>query len=109
LTAWVPLGFATAAVALLVGFLVTGPHAPALVNDHGIVRHDEGVAAHIWQLLMVLQVAAILLFAALWLPRDPKRAGVMLALQMLGLVAACVPLYLAEHGYLGQPVQAEVR
>lgn len=100
-SAWVPLGLAAAALALLLGYLVTGPHAPNMVNDHGVMRPDEGAAAHLWQLLMLAQVAAIGLFALLWLPRDRRRALAMLGLQALGLIAACAPLYLAEHGYLG--------
>ena len=108
-SAWLPLGLAAAAVGLLLAFLVTGPHAPTLISDHGEIRHDEGVAAHLWQLLMVLQAAAIVLFAVLWLPRDPKRAAVMLALQAAGFIAACAPLYLAEHGYFGAPAAEQVR
>lgn len=98
-SAWLPLIFAGAAIALLGGFFVTGPHAPNLINDHGIVREDEGTAAHLWQILMALQVGSILTFAALWLPRDPKRAVLMLLLQGLGVIASAAPVYLLEHGY----------
>jgi hypothetical protein len=101
LSAWFPLVLSAAAIALLAGYFFTGPHAPVLVNDHGLVREDEGTAAHLWQVLMVGQVVAIMFFAARWLPRDGKRASLMLALQVLGIVAAALPLYLAEHGYLG--------
>ncbi len=32
---------------------------------------DEGGAAHIWQILMVLQIAAVLFFAVRYLPEKP--------------------------------------
>lgn len=100
-TAWVPLLFAGAAIALLAGYFATGPHAPVLINDHGAPREDEGTAAHLWQILMLLQVGAILTFAALWLPRDPKRAAPMLLLHAIGILASAAPVYFLEHGYFG--------
>ena len=98
---WLPFVFAGAAIAVLAGYFVTGPHAPNLINDHGVLREDEGTAAHLWQILMVLQVGAILTFAALWLPRDPRRAAPMLLLHGLGMIASASPVYLLEHGYFG--------
>ena len=95
------MALSATAVALLAGYFFTSPHAPVMVNDHGVMREDEGTAAHLWQLLMVAQVIGMVFFAARWLPRDGKRASVMLALQAVGIVAAALPLYLAEHGYLG--------
>ena len=96
-TAWIPIGFAAAAIALLVGYLVTGPHAPNIVVENGVSREDEGVAAHLWQLLMALQVMGIAAFAVLWLPRDPRRAVLMLALQVVAMGLAALPVYLMEH------------
>jgi hypothetical protein len=96
-----PLILAGAAITLLAGYFITGPHAPNLIDDHGIMREDEGITARLWQIVMVLQVGSILIFAALWLPRDTKRAATMLMFQALGLVAAAAPVYLLEHGYLG--------
>jgi hypothetical protein len=96
-SAWVPIGLAAAAIALLVGYLVTGPHAPNIVVEHGVPREDEGVAAHLWQLLMGLQVMGIVAFAALWLPRDPRRAVLMLGLQAVAMGLAALPVYLLEH------------
>jgi hypothetical protein len=94
---WIPLILSAAAIALLAGYFVTGPHAPNLIVDHGVVREDEGTAARLWQLLMALQLPAIAVFIALWLPRDPKRTVVMLAFQALAIVAAALPVYLLEH------------
>ena len=49
-----------AALALLIGYVMTGPHAPNLVIENGVARQDEGTAAHLWQLLMGLQLPVIL-------------------------------------------------
>jgi len=95
-SAWVPVALAGAAIALLAGYLLTGPHAPYIVVENGIPRHDEGGAARLWQMLMVLQVPCALYFAAWWLPRDPKRALGMLALQGLAFVAGALPVILLE-------------
>ena len=95
-SAWIPLLLAGAAVAVLLGFLVTGPHAPNIVIEHGVPREDESAAARLWQLLMLAQVPAILWFAARWLPRDPKRAALMLAVQGATFVAAALPVFLLE-------------
>ena len=94
---WIPLLLSGAAVALLVGYLATGPHPPNIVVEHGIARRDEGAVAHLWQLLMVLQLPIIGWFALRWLPRDPKRTAMMLALQALAIVAAAMPVYVLER------------
>ena len=95
-SAWIPIALAGAAIALLAGYFFTGPHAPNIVVENGVPREDEGVAAHLWQLLMLLQVPCVLFFAAWWLPRDPKRALAMLALQGFAFVAAAMPVWLLQ-------------
>ena len=95
-SAWVPVALAGAAIALLGGYLLTGPHAPNIVVENGVPRHNEGTVAHLWQLLMLLQVPCVLFFAAWWLPRDPKRALAMLAIQGFAFVAAALPVWLLE-------------
>jgi hypothetical protein len=94
---WLPLAIAAAALALLGGFWLTGPHAPNLVMDHGVLRQDEGVAARLWQLLMLAQLIAIAAFLVRWAPRAPRLALLMLALQVGGLAAAALPVWLLEH------------
>ncbi len=42
---------------------------------------DEGTAAHLFQLLMPAQVPIVAYFAIMWLPRAPRQALVVLALQ----------------------------
>jgi hypothetical protein len=46
---------------------------------------------------MLLQLPAILFFAVKWLPRDPRRATMMIGLQGLAFIAAALPVYLLEH------------
>jgi hypothetical protein len=94
---WLPIFLAAAALALLGGFWVTGPHAPNMVLDHGVWREDEGVAARLWQLLMLAQLAAIAVFLVRWAPRAPRAALLMLALQGCALVAAALPVWWLEH------------
>ena len=54
----------------------------------GFVRQpDEGTAAHLFQILMPAQIPIIAVFAATQLPRDPRWAGWILALQ-IGLAVA---------------------
>ena len=94
LSGWAPILLAAAALALVGGYLLTGPHAPNVVVENGVPREDEGAAAHLWQLLMVAQLLTIAAFAALWLPKAPRPAAVMLGLQGLAFVAAASPVFL---------------
>jgi hypothetical protein len=55
---------------------------------------DEGAAAHLWQLLMAMQLPIIGYFAIRWLPESPRHALAILALQALAAVAALAPVYL---------------
>jgi hypothetical protein len=54
---------------------------------------DEGVAAHVWQCLMVAQIPVIVIFAAKWLRRTPRDAGLVLVLQFVAAAAAVAPVY----------------
>ena len=55
---------------------------------------DEGTAAHLWQLLMAGQIPVTALFAIRWLPRTPRDATLVLALQGLAFLAAAAPVFL---------------
>ncbi len=60
----------------------------------GLVRQpDEGAYAHLWQLLMGLQVPIVAYFAIHWIPRAPKPALGVLALQLLAIGATAFPVY----------------
>jgi hypothetical protein len=56
----------------------------------------EGTAAHLWQLLMGLQLPIIAFFAFRWLPERPKQALLVLALQFVAAVAAAAPVFYYE-------------
>ena len=60
----------------------------------GVVREaDEGPTAHIWQLLMAGQLPMVAFFALRWLPRAPRNALLVLALQSVAALAALAPVY----------------
>lgn len=55
---------------------------------------DEGAAAHLWQVLMALQLPVIALFAIKWLPRSPRQALLVLGLQAGAALAALAPVFI---------------
>ena len=59
----------------------------------GIRQADEGTAAHLWQLLMAGQMPIVLLFAIRWLPRSPRQALGVLALQAGAGLASMAPVF----------------
>ena len=79
-TAFVPLLLSAVALALVLVWVAL----------FGVVRNaDEGAPARLFQLLMGLQLLIIAAFAVEWLPRAPRPALLVLALQ---LGAALLPL-----------------
>jgi hypothetical protein len=73
--------------------------ALAVVISHVVVvgtasQPDEGAAAHVWQLLMAAQIPVIAFFAINWLPRSPRPALMVLALQAAAGIAAAAPVFL---------------
>jgi hypothetical protein len=61
---------------------------------YGTAREpDEGTAAHLWQLLMGLQIPIIAFFAIRWLPRSSRSAVAVLALQLMAGLAAVAPVW----------------
>jgi hypothetical protein len=60
----------------------------------GVVHEaDEGAAAHIFQLLMVAQIPVVAFFAIKWLPRAPRPALTILALQAAAALAAIAAVF----------------
>jgi DNA-binding CsgD family transcriptional regulator len=79
-------------LAMSLGALVT---VALFITLHGTApQADEGAAAHIWQLLMAAQVPIVLFFAIKWLPRSPRQAASILALQVGAALAAMAPVFL---------------
>ena len=71
-SAFLPLVMSLAALGLVLG------HAAVF----GVVHEaDEGAAAHIWQILMALQVPILAYFMLKWLPTKPRQTLQILLLQ----------------------------
>ena len=71
-SALLPIGMSLTALALVLGF----------VARYGVVQsEDEGGAARLYQLLMVAQMPIAAYFAVKWVPRAPRPALIVLALQ----------------------------
>ena len=83
-SAFGPVAMSLAALATVLGYIAA----------FGVVREpDEGTAAHIFQLLLVAQLPVVVFFALKWLPRTPRRALQVLALQACAGLAALAPVF----------------
>ena len=84
-SALIPLAMSCAALAIVLGHIAMS----------GVGREaDEGTAAHLWQLLMAGQLPVVAFFAIKWLPRSPRPALLVLALQAGAALAALAPVFL---------------
>jgi len=84
-SAWLPIVMSLAALMLVSVQIITVGFTPA---------RDEGVLAHLWQLLMVAQLPVIAFFAYRWLRRVPWRAATVLVCQALAAATALIPVRL---------------
>jgi len=77
-SAILPLAMSLVGLALIFGHVATS----------GTVREtDEGTAARLWQILMAAQLPVIAAFAIVRLPRAPVQGLIVLALQVLAVLA----------------------
>jgi len=83
-SAWIPLAMSFTALCIVVGHIALFGHAREI---------DEGAAAHLFQLLIVVQIPIVAFFAIKWLKRKPLDAWMVLALQALAVAAACAPVW----------------
>ncbi len=84
-SAFLPLAMSLAALALVLGHVAL----------FGAAREaDEGTAAHLWQLLMALQLPIVAFFAIKWLPLAPRQALLILTMQAGAGLAAMAPVFL---------------
>ena len=86
-SAFLPLAMSFGALATVISYVALFGPAP---------QADEGTAAHIWQILMAGQIPIILFFALRWLPRTPRQALLVLALQGSAALMAVAPVYLLK-------------
>ena len=84
-SAFLPLAMSLTALGIVLGHIAI----------YGVAREaDEGAAAHLWQILMAGQIPLMAFFAIKWLPRAPKQALYILALQVGAVLAAMAPVYI---------------
>lgn len=83
-SAFLPLAMSILALAMLLGDAAM----------FGVVRGgDEDSVAHLWQLLMTVQMPVVAFFAIKWLRRAPRQTLLILALQAGAWLASCAPVY----------------
>ena len=75
---FLPLAMSVVGLALVLGHVAV---------SGGGREADEGTAARLWWLLMGLQVPLVAFFAISWLPRAPRMALLVLALQGAAVLA----------------------
>ncbi len=83
----------SAFVPLAMSLTALGVIGVAAMFGRLVPRPDEGAEAHIWQLLMAGQLPVLAFFAVKWLPRAPKQALCVLALQAAAVLTALAPVY----------------
>jgi hypothetical protein len=89
-----PSAFLPVAMSFIALTVVMGAVTPALIAHTPVFRErDEGPIAHIWQLLMTVQMPIVLFFAIKWLRRAPGQTLRVLALQAGAWLASCAPIY----------------
>lgn len=70
---------------MLISFTMFGiPHRQA----------DEGTAAHLFQIWLVIEVLLIAFFAIKWIPQKPKQGFIISAMQIVAALAACTPVFI---------------
>lgn len=84
-SAFLPLLMSLGALATIAVFVSLRGTAP---------QQDEGTAAHLWQILMAAQAPIILFFALKWVPRAPRQALPIVALQIAAAIAAMAPVFM---------------
>jgi hypothetical protein len=84
-SAFIPIAMSMAAIVTVLYHIARFGIAP---------QADEGAAAHIWQLLMAGQTPVVAFYAIKWLPRAPRTALQVLAVQLGAGLAALAPVYL---------------
>jgi hypothetical protein len=83
--AWIPIAMSLAALAIVLFHVAMFGIAP---------QSDEGVEAHLFQLLIAGQAPIVVVYAFRSLPRVPRAAFLVVGIQVLAMVAAIAPVYL---------------
>lgn len=89
-----PRAFLPLTMSIVALVLVSGAVAVDVMHaGHVVHESDEGTLAHLWQLLMTVQLPWVLFFAVKWLRRAPRHALRVLGLQAGVWLASCAPVY----------------
>jgi hypothetical protein len=83
----------SAFVPLAMSLTALGVIGVAAMLGHLVPQPDEGTEAHLWQLLMAGQLPVLAFFGVKWLPRAPRQAVCVLALQVAAVLGALAPVY----------------
>jgi len=83
--------------ALAIGVLLVHIAVVGLAPEPVAGGHDEGPAAHLWQILMTAQVPVIAFFVVKWLRKDVRVALSVLGLQCCAYIAALAPVFLLGY------------
>ena len=84
-SALIPITMSLIALVLVVG--------PIPFNGIPVREADEGTVAHLFQILIAGQLPVFLFFAVKWLPRAPRPALGVLALQAGAVLASMAPVF----------------
>lgn len=87
-SAWLPVAISLFFIALALRHVAI--YGPGMAED-------EGTEAHLFQLLMPAQALVIAYFAYTWLPRSPRLALGLLAVQLAAAAAVIALVYWLEH------------
>ncbi len=84
-SAWIPIALSLTVLATMLIFIA--------MFGAPVHQADEGTGAHLFQIWLVLEVLMMVFFAIKWLPRAPKQALAVLAIQIVAALAACAPVF----------------
>jgi cytochrome bd-type quinol oxidase subunit 2 len=87
LAVWIPFLCSGVAFGIVMANIIAGVQP----------QSDENASAHLWQLLMVAQLAFMVVFVATANWRHSKRQTTIVALQLAAFVAAALPVWLAGY------------
>jgi len=84
-SAWLPVAISLTVLAIILIHIA--------IFGVPVRKADEGTGAHLFQIWLVLEVLMVAFFAIKWLPRNPKQALLVLAIQIIAALAACAPVF----------------
>ncbi len=93
-SAFLPMAMSLTALALVLAHV----GADLIQNGHVLREADEGITAHLWQLLIAGQIPVLAFFAIKWLPRAPIQTMKVLAMQAGAVLANLAVVFFSGLG-----------